>query len=322
MPRLLWLPLIALATGMTGAAQSPLEIDDPYFPAEQAAEQRSIVWPRLLEVRGRAAVLSKEGEPVREVSVGSRYLGVELVAVVSDPEPMVVLERNFGRWGVFGYIGRKGPVARIRKAVGAIEKVPPPREPFPPATTTVCSAHRRTCWGARARRREGSLLRGCGGSASASGRLHLSGNNVLGEEDHRAHRRAAWLGSRKADRPSRTGVVRPLGTCPFGSGPQSTGGSAAGKEGLGRRISSGGGFRLLRSRGAVGIRGDSVRLGEPTGKCMFAYVRPMGQASTGGWRAEPSLPTARLFTPACWRCIVSGKGAWREALASRRPNPG
>jgi hypothetical protein len=63
--------------------------------------------------------------------VGGRYAGFELVGILAQPEPIAVLERNFGRWGLFAYIGYKGPVATIRKAVGAIDSVPPPREAFP-----------------------------------------------------------------------------------------------------------------------------------------------------------------------------------------------
>src|SRR5208282_2699939 len=91
---------------------------DEFYPAEEASESKTIIWPRLVELRANTAVLKWPGEPSHTLQVGDQYRDWELVAVVAQAAPLAVLERDFRRWGVLGYVGMKGPVATMRKAVG------------------------------------------------------------------------------------------------------------------------------------------------------------------------------------------------------------
>ena len=104
---------------------------DAFYPSEEATERSTIVWPRLVELHPDGAVLEWHGELSHALRVGERYREWELVAVIAQNTPLAVLERDFPRWGVVVYVGTKGPVATMRKAVGRldnlqVEKVFPP----------------------------------------------------------------------------------------------------------------------------------------------------------------------------------------------------
>jgi hypothetical protein len=104
---------------------------DEFYPSEEAAERSTIVWPRLVELRPEGAVLEWQGERSRALRVGESYLGWELVAVIAQAAPLAVLERDFPRWGVLAYVGKKGPVATMRKAVGRLDNLQHEKA-FPP----------------------------------------------------------------------------------------------------------------------------------------------------------------------------------------------
>jgi len=103
---------------------------DEFYPAEEAAES-NITWPRLVELRANTAVLEWPGESSRALRVGDQYREWELVAVIAQAAPLVVLERDFARWGVLAYIGTKGPVATMRKAIGRLDNLQREKT-FPP----------------------------------------------------------------------------------------------------------------------------------------------------------------------------------------------
>lgn len=67
-----------------------------------------------------------------EVGIGERYYEWELVAVLTAPEPLAVVERNFDRWGLLAYLGMNGPVATMRKTIGNLDALPEMRRSFPP----------------------------------------------------------------------------------------------------------------------------------------------------------------------------------------------
>jgi hypothetical protein len=103
---------------------------DEFYPAEEAAES-NITWPRLVELHANTAVLEWPGESSRALRVGDQYREWELVAVIAQAAPLVVLERDFARWGVLAYIGTKGPVATMRKAIGRLDNLQREKT-FPP----------------------------------------------------------------------------------------------------------------------------------------------------------------------------------------------
>ena len=104
---------------------------DEYYPAEEAAERNSIVWPRLVELHAGGAVLEWPDKSSKVLGVGDHYREWELVAVISKVAPQAVLERDFPHWGILAYIGKKGPVATIRKAIGQLGNLPTAKA-FPP----------------------------------------------------------------------------------------------------------------------------------------------------------------------------------------------
>ena len=104
---------------------------DDFYPAEEVSESGAIVWPRLVELRTNDAVLEWPGEPARTLRIGARYRECELVGVILQAAPLAVLERDFPGWGVLEYVGSKGPVATLRKAVGKMENLVPANS-FPP----------------------------------------------------------------------------------------------------------------------------------------------------------------------------------------------
>ena len=54
---------------------------DEFYPTEEAAESKTIIWPRLVELRANTAVLEWPGESSRALRVGGHYREWELLAV-------------------------------------------------------------------------------------------------------------------------------------------------------------------------------------------------------------------------------------------------
>jgi len=113
------------------ASGTSSQASDEYYPAEEAAERSSIVWPRVAELRAKEAVLEWPDKSAKALSVGDRYRELELVAVIPQPAPMAVLEQDFPRWGILAYVGTNGTVATLRKAIGSLDKLPSAKA-FPP----------------------------------------------------------------------------------------------------------------------------------------------------------------------------------------------
>ncbi len=106
--------------------------DDWYYPVEESAERASLEIPVLVDVSLDKATLSvAKGGPAEGVEVGQLWRGWRVAETLNDPEPMVVLEREFQRWGLILYLGRRGPVAEVRKAVGELEAIERPRPVYP-----------------------------------------------------------------------------------------------------------------------------------------------------------------------------------------------
>jgi hypothetical protein len=100
-------------------------------PVKDSAEGKTTIWPRLEELHTDRAVLKWPGEPPHVLRIQDRYREWELVAVIEQAEPLAVLERDFPRWGVLAYVGKKGPITTLRKAVGRLDDLPRDKA-FPP----------------------------------------------------------------------------------------------------------------------------------------------------------------------------------------------
>ena len=108
------------------------ELDDWYYPREEQAERAGLKFPVLVAAEADAASLAAaEGaDPVR-VPVGGEFSGWRLAETLAQPEPMAVLEREFDRWGLIVFLGKKGVAAEVRKAVGRLEAIRRPHARFP-----------------------------------------------------------------------------------------------------------------------------------------------------------------------------------------------
>ena len=107
--------------------------DDWYYPPEESAQRASLVIPVLIDVSvDHATISAVDGGTAESVRVGRQWRGWRIAETLSEPEPMVILEREFRRWGLLLYLGRQGPVAEIRKAVGQLQAVARPRPVYPP----------------------------------------------------------------------------------------------------------------------------------------------------------------------------------------------
>jgi predicted phosphodiesterase len=107
------------------------QLDDWYYPAEEPRERAAVKIPRLVSAAGDRATLADGQAKGREVAVGQTFGSWRLAAVLPGAEPMAVVEREFDRWGLLVYVGTKGPVAEVRKAVGRLDKIVRPQIRFP-----------------------------------------------------------------------------------------------------------------------------------------------------------------------------------------------
>jgi hypothetical protein len=117
----------AFGLAMTVLLQLPGFADpgtDEYYPAEEAAERNSIVWPRLVELHAGEAVLEWPDKTSKVLGVGDHYREWELVAVISQAAPLAVLEQDFPRWGILAWDGQqevvelRGPWNHVTISVG------------------------------------------------------------------------------------------------------------------------------------------------------------------------------------------------------------
>jgi hypothetical protein len=82
-----------------------------------------IEYPRLVKIRPDKAVLKWPDQTPRVLGVGDCYREWELVAIIGQPQPLAVLERDFSRCGILVYIGVHGRVATLRKAIGKMDNL-------------------------------------------------------------------------------------------------------------------------------------------------------------------------------------------------------
>ena len=103
--------------GRPSLTQFAPRIDDWYYPAEEPAERASLKAPRLTSIVGRDVWLAMPGDasPTR-VAVGETFHGWQVVETLDRPAAMVVLERDFDRWGLILFVDREHVAAEIRKA--------------------------------------------------------------------------------------------------------------------------------------------------------------------------------------------------------------
>ncbi|NQT15817.1 MAG: hypothetical protein HQ582_23885, partial [Planctomycetes bacterium] len=107
-------------------------VDDWFYPRQEPAERAALRMPKLVNVTAdRATLASADEAPGVVTPVGGAFQGWRVVQTLGEPEPIVVLEREFDGWGLIVYLGRQGPLAEVRKAVGRLEKIARPHVRFP-----------------------------------------------------------------------------------------------------------------------------------------------------------------------------------------------
>ncbi|MFH1265947.1 MAG: hypothetical protein ABIK89_09470, partial [Planctomycetota bacterium] len=109
-----------------------ISTDDWYYPGEEPDERAALEMPTLVEITGdEASLAAGEAAEAQRVAVGGEFHGWRVTETLDEPEPVVVLEREFDRWGLIVYLGREGVVAEVRKAVGRLEAIQRPHVRFP-----------------------------------------------------------------------------------------------------------------------------------------------------------------------------------------------
>ncbi len=140
--------LVALVAGCALGFETPAEktsgdacpslecfaprVDDWYYPAEESAERAVLKVPRLTGIAGREVSLAMPGDVMpSRVAVGGTFHGWQVAETLERPTAMVVLERDFDRWGLILFVDQDRVVAEIRKAVGSLKQIRPPAVRFP-----------------------------------------------------------------------------------------------------------------------------------------------------------------------------------------------
>ncbi|NOX56060.1 MAG: hypothetical protein GXP27_16780 [Planctomycetes bacterium] len=96
---------------------------DPYYSLEENSERASLTVPRLATIENEhARLIGKTGKQAR-VAVGDSAWGWTVAVVAGHPSPpLVVLERQFDRWGLLAILSPKGTTL-LRKAVGRLNHI-------------------------------------------------------------------------------------------------------------------------------------------------------------------------------------------------------
>lgn len=107
-------------------------IDDWYYPDGESAEREGLSLPLVVEVEAEGVLLAPAGgaELVR-VPVGGELDGWCVAEAFPGFDPVAVIERGLDRWGVIVFLGKRGIVAEVRKAVGRLDRMDGPTRPFP-----------------------------------------------------------------------------------------------------------------------------------------------------------------------------------------------
>jgi len=107
------------------------ELDDWYYPREEADDMRRVEFPELVKLGKGSAVLRDGQGKETKLKVGESAGEWRLAAVLEGGESCAVIERDFARWGIIAYIGSNGLTASVRKAVGRQESLAEPRVKYP-----------------------------------------------------------------------------------------------------------------------------------------------------------------------------------------------
>jgi len=131
-------------------------VDDPYYPLEEAEERAKLQYPRVVSVGDcQAAVVDAEGRSTA-IAVGQSSAGWDLVAIVAgDGKRLAVFERHFDRWGLLAYVDSAGVATTIRKAVGRLGRIRQPKPTYPPNYEQAIIESRRDLLGDKVLTREG-----------------------------------------------------------------------------------------------------------------------------------------------------------------------
>jgi len=107
-------------------------LEDWYAPDREPAERAGLKIPVLVESGAAEARLAPaDGGADIRVRIGEVFHGWRVAETLAEPEPMVVLEREFAAWGLMVTVGKRGVVAEVRKAVGRLAGMTEPAARFP-----------------------------------------------------------------------------------------------------------------------------------------------------------------------------------------------
>jgi hypothetical protein len=105
---------------------------DWYYPREEPGERTALQVPSFAGTAGADVLLAAaDGKQRGRFRVGGDFAGWRIAEMLSSPEPIVVLEREAAHWGLIVFLGKRGVVAEVRKAIGRLEAIREPQVDFP-----------------------------------------------------------------------------------------------------------------------------------------------------------------------------------------------
>ena len=119
-------------TIVVALAVSCSSYSDWYYPQEEAAERAALQVPTFRGAEGPDVLLAARDakQPTRVPRQGD-FHGWRVAETLDKPEPIVVLEHEAAHWGLIVFLGKRGVVAEVRKAVGRLDAICEPRADFP-----------------------------------------------------------------------------------------------------------------------------------------------------------------------------------------------
>ena len=107
-------------------------IDDWHYPRSEA-DDRAALRPPVVEAISEGSVDLQDPAKglAKTVGRGGEAFGWRVAEILTDPQPLVVLEREFDEWGLMLYVGPGGVVAEFRKAVGRLDQMREPHVRLP-----------------------------------------------------------------------------------------------------------------------------------------------------------------------------------------------
>ena len=125
-------------------------IGDWHYPLSEAEDRAALRIPVVVSISDRSVELQDgENGPIKTAERDREAFGWRVAEILTDPQPLAVLEREFAEWGLMLYIGTRGVAAEVRKAVGRLDQIAEPHVRLPKDYYEQLAAAREDVLGAK-----------------------------------------------------------------------------------------------------------------------------------------------------------------------------